>query len=82
MKSSRIYCLFATSFLLGGLTQICWSEPMPEVTLDPVIITASHIKTPLSQVTSSVTIITAEDIEIKKGRDCVLFMSLNEDLAN
>lgn len=36
------------------------------VVMEPVVVTASRIATPLSQVTSSVTVITAEEIEAKQ----------------
>ncbi|MBN1958405.1 MAG: TonB-dependent receptor [Desulfuromonadales bacterium] len=57
--------------LLGGLL-ICASTALSATpTLDPIVVTATRTATPLSQIGSSVTVITAEEIEEKQQQTVV-----------
>lgn len=57
--------------LLGGLL-LCASTALAATpTLDPIVVTATRTATPLSQIGSSVTIITAEEIEEKQQQTVI-----------
>lgn len=47
------------------------AEPKQEETLEPVVVTATRIETPIEEVTTSISVITAEDIEEQQA-DTVL----------
>jgi len=52
--------------LLGGLLFCASGALAATATLDPIVVTATRTATPLSQIASSVTVITAEEIEEKQ----------------
>lgn len=56
-------CLLMFSLLLTCASAALAQQP---VTMEPVVVTATRTETPLSQVASSVTVITAEEIEEKQ----------------
>ncbi len=58
-------------FLIFPFTRAPAAEPKKEETLDPVVVTATRTEKPLRNVTTSITVITAEDIRKKQAETVV-----------
>jgi vitamin B12 transporter len=62
---------FLFIFLIFPFTQAPAAEAQKEKTLDPVVVTATRTDKPLKDVTTSITVITAEDIRKKQAETVV-----------
>jgi len=58
-------------FLIFPFTRAPAAEPKKEETLDPVVVTATRTETPLKDITTSITIITEDDIRKKQAETVV-----------
>lgn len=60
--------LFLSMLLVMSLPFLSYAQPAPPSTLEPVVVTATRIETPLEQVSASVTVITRQEIEERQLR--------------
>lgn len=61
----KFFFLFFFAFSLADFSLA--AEPKPDETLAPVVVTATRVETPQEQVTTSVTVITSEDIRAQQA---------------
>lgn len=61
----KFFFLFFLAFFLADFSLA--AEPKPDETLAPVVVTATRVETPQEQVTTSVTVITSEDIRAQQA---------------
>jgi vitamin B12 transporter len=71
-----IFCLLLFVILFQNLSRA--GEPLPAETLPPMVVTATRTEVPLNQLTTSLTVITAEDI---RERQAELVSEVLRDVA-